>query len=85
MRSYTPLKKELSAVVVLITHLGQDCCCGCCTDVVLGSGWSVMRKIVNLFVGIRIAPPSEVPDHLYALFEYRLTYYVVNFRCNRPN
>jgi len=53
MRSSTPLKKEISAVAVLITQLGPDCCGGLCTDVVSWSELSVTGTIVNLFVGIR--------------------------------
>ena len=57
-----------------------DCCGRLCTDVVSWSGSSVTRKIINLFLGIRMAPPlfdtfivPEVPGVLYALFNYGLT------------
>ena len=80
MRSSTPLKKEISALAVLITQLGPDCCGGLCTDVVSWSGSSVTGTIVNLFVGIKMAPPlfdtfivPKVPGVLYALFYYGLT------------
>ena len=75
-----PLKKEISAVTVLITQLGPDRCGRLCTDVESWSGSSVTGTIVNLFVGIRMAPPlvdtfivPEVPNCLYALFDYGLT------------
>ena len=81
MRSSTPLKNEILAVAVLITQLGSDCCGGLCTDVLSWSGSSVTGTIVNLFVGIRMAPPLfdtfivlEVPGVLYALFDYGLTF-----------
>ena len=46
-----------------------------------------MGTMVNLFVGIRQAPPlidtfivPEVPGVLYALFDYGLTFGLFNFR-----
>lgn len=77
MRSSTPLKKEISAVTVLITQLGPG---ELLEDVSFVSGSSLTGTIVNLFVGIRQAPPlfdtsivPEVPGVLYALFDYGLT------------
>lgn len=76
----TPFKKAISALAVLIIQLGPDCCGGLYTDVVSWSGSSVTRTIVNIFVGLRMAPPlvdtfvvPEVPNCLYALFDYGLT------------
>ena len=81
MRSSTPLKKDISATAVLITQAsaavsGEEWN----EEVSVGRGSSLTGTIVNLFVDIGIAPPlidtsivPEVPDYLYALFDYGLT------------
>lgn len=81
MRSSTPLKKEISAVVVLITQLGLVEYCGECLEENSSAiGSSVTGTIVSFVVGIKKHPPlidmsivPEVPGYLYALFDYGLT------------
>ena len=81
MRSSTPLKKEISAAAVLITQLGSAVYwLEWNEEISIGRGSSLTGTIVNLFVGIRMAPPlidtfivPEVPGYLYALFDYGLT------------
>lgn len=79
MWSSTPLKKEISPAVVLITQLGPVVCWKeWIEDISVGRGSSLTGKIVNWLVGIRKAPPlidtsKEVPGYLYALFDYGLT------------
>ena len=85
MRSSTPLKKEISAVVVLITQLGLVEYCGECLEETSSAiGSSVTGTIVSLVVGIKKHPPlidmsivPEVPGYLYALFDYGLTLYIL--------
>ena len=81
MRSSTPLKKDISATVVLITQASATVSAVKWNEEVsVGRGSSLTGTIVNLFVDIRMAPPlidtfivPEVPDYLYALFDYGLT------------
>jgi len=81
MRSSTPLKREISAVAVLITQLGSVVYwLEWNEEVSTGRGSSLTGTMVNLSVGIGMAPPlndtfivPEVPGHLYALFDYGLT------------
>ncbi|MGE7945094.1 hypothetical protein ACQKNB_23890 [Lysinibacillus xylanilyticus] len=84
MRSSTPLKKEISALVVLMMQLGSGEICGEELSVI---GSSVTGTIVSLVVDIKkhlllidtfiIVP--EVPGYLYALFDYGLTsFYTIN-------
>ena len=82
MRSSTPLKKEISAVAVLIMQLAVEGCneVGTVTSETETVGSNVTGTIVNLFSRIRIAPPwfdkSILPGDanlLYALFDYGLT------------
>ena len=76
-----PLKKAISAAAVLITQLGTAVDSDDGNEVIsTGRGSSLMGTMVNLFVGIRMAPPlndmsivPEVPGILYALFDYGLT------------
>ena len=84
MRSSTPLKKKISAAAVLMTQLGSAVYwLEWNEEVSTGRGSSLTGTMVNLFVGIRIAPPLndrfiilEVLGHLYALFDYGLTVYL---------
>ena len=81
MRSSTPLKKAISATSVLITQAGASVSWeGWNEEVPVERGSSLTGTMVNLFVDIRMAPPlidtfivPEVPDILYALFDYGLT------------
>ena len=80
MRSSTPLKKDISATVVLIIQAAAVSAVEWNEEVSVGRGSSLTGTIVNLFVDIRMAPPlidtsivPEVPDYLYALFDYGLT------------
>lgn len=81
MCSSTPLKKVISAEAIFITQLGSAVYSLEWSEVVsAGRESSLTGTIVNLFVGIRIAPPwndtfivPEVPGFLYALFGYGLT------------
>ena len=75
----------ISAIAVLITQLGSAFCSGFCNDITLERESRVTGTIVNLFWGIRIAPPSfdtsivpEVLGVLNALFKYGLTKEVLN-------
>jgi len=83
MRSSTPLKKEISVLVVLMIQLGSGEFCGEVVDEELSViGSSVTGTIVSLVVDIKkhlllidtfiIVP--EVPGYLYALFDYGLTF-----------
>jgi hypothetical protein len=81
MCSSTPLKKEISAVAVLIVQAGfEESTIGFVKEVFLFSVCNVTGTMVSFCCGIRKAPPlidtSMVPGGaalLYALFEYGLT------------
>ncbi|MGE7024589.1 hypothetical protein, partial [Solibacillus cecembensis] len=81
MRSSTPLKKAISAAVVLTIQLGPALYLEEWNEEVsAGRGSSLTGTMFNLFVSIRMAPPlndtsivPEVPGVLYALFDYGLT------------
>ncbi|MFJ3387468.1 hypothetical protein [Lysinibacillus sp. NPDC086135] len=58
MRSSTPLKKEISALVVLMMQLGSG---------EFGSGHKEAPPLIDTFI------VPEMPGYLYALFDYGLT------------
>lgn len=87
IHSSTPVKKEISAPAVLMTHLGSEVNCDELINVDLSvMGSSVTGTIVSFVVDIKKAPPlidmsivQEVPGCLYALFEYGLTVHFVTY------
>ena len=82
MRSSTSLKKKISVSAVLMIHLGTAASWAeWNVEDAVGGGSSLMGTMVNLCVGIGMAPPlidtsivPEVPGVLYALFDYGLTF-----------